>query len=66
MDRFFRLLVVTLCGVGAMNWGLITLFDFNLVTFLFGSFAGVSRIIYILVGVSGAVLLSHNFFGCPK
>ncbi len=44
--------------IGAVNWGLIGFFDFNLVAFLFGSMTWLSRIIYALVGLSGLYLLS--------
>lgn len=44
--------------VGAVNWGLIGFFDFNLVAFLFGSMTWVSRIIYALVGLCGLYLIS--------
>ena len=40
-------LVITI--IGAINWGLIGLFDFNLVASLFGSQSMFSRIIYSLV-----------------
>lgn len=39
--------------IGALNWGLIGLFEFNLVEAIFGGFSILSRIIYILVGISG-------------
>ncbi len=39
--------------IGAINWGLIGFFDFNLVDSIFGSMSIVSRIIYSLVGISG-------------
>ena len=38
--------------IGAINWGLIGFFDFNLVDTLFGVMTIVSRAIYILVGIS--------------
>lgn len=38
--------------VGALNWALVGLFDFNLVTFLFGSVPMLVTIVYILVGLS--------------
>lgn len=37
--------------VGALNWGLIAVFDFNVVTTLFGS-GIVTKVIYVLVGLS--------------
>lgn len=47
-------IVLALVIVGAINWGLIGLFSFDLVATLFGgSTSMLSRIIYTLVGVSG-------------
>lgn len=49
-----RLLVI----IGALNWGLIGLFGFDLVAFLFGGqMSLVSRIVYTLVGIAGVVLI---------
>lgn len=39
--------------IGAINWGLIGLFSFNLVDTIFGTMSVFSRIIYTLVGISG-------------
>ena len=52
-------LVVTI--IGAINWGLIGLFDFNLVETLFGTESLLSNIIYILVGVCGLVNIGILF-----
>lgn len=38
--------------VGGINWGLVGLFDFDLVAFLFGAMTGISRVVYVLVGLS--------------
>ncbi len=46
-------LVVTI--IGAINWGLIGLFDFNLVAWIFGEETMLSRTIYTLVGITGLV-----------
>ena len=51
---FLDKLSLTLAIVGALNWGSIGLFGFDLVAFLFGGQTGtVSRIIYTLVGLAG-------------
>lgn len=50
-----------LVAIGAINWGLIGFFDFNLVDAIFGDMSWVSRIIYALVGIAG--LYSLSFFG---
>lgn len=47
------LLVITI--IGAVNWGLIGLLDFDLVAMIFGEATLFSRIIYTLVGVCGLV-----------
>ena len=44
--------------IGAVNWGLIGFFRFDLVAFLFGNMTVLSRIVYALVGLCGLYLLS--------
>ena len=44
--------------IGAINWGLIGFFKFNLVGFLFGDMTLLSRIVYALVGLCGLYLIS--------
>lgn len=48
-------IALTLVIIGALNWLLIGLFDFNLVNTLFGTMSLLSRIIYVLVGISGII-----------
>ena len=48
--------------IGAIVWGLIGIFDFNLVAFIFDDLSTVvSRIIYSLVGVAGLITISALF-----
>lgn len=48
--------------IGAVNWGLIGLFQFDLVAAIFGGQnAGFSRIVYTLVGISGLISLTMLF-----
>ncbi|MGX6960515.1 MAG: DUF378 domain-containing protein [Rickettsia endosymbiont of Pentastiridius leporinus] len=42
-----------LSSIGAINWGLIGLFNFNLVTLLFGSLPILVKILYIIIGFCG-------------
>ena len=49
IDKIALLLIV----IGSINWGLIGLFNFNLVDTIFGTASLISRIIYVLVGISG-------------
>ena len=57
LDYFVAVLVV----IGAINWGCIGFFDFNLVNFFFTNHT-VERVIYAAVGVAGCyqVLLNRN------
>ena len=58
MHRLALILVI----IGALNWGLIGLFQFDLVSTLFGGQdALLSRIIYTLVGAAGAYAISFLF-----
>lgn len=43
--------------IGGINWGLVGAFDFNLVAAIFGDQTVLSRIIYILVGLSALYLI---------
>ena len=46
--------VWTLLAIGGLNWGLVGLFNFDLVAAIFGEMSILSRIVYILVGLSAA------------
>ena len=51
---FIDKVALTLSIVGALNWGSIGLFGFDLVAFLFGGQTGtISRVVYTLVGLAG-------------
>ena len=47
--------------IGAVNWGLIGLFDFNLVNMLFGEIEMLEKIVYILVGICGLINIGILF-----
>ncbi len=49
IDKIALVLII----IGAINWGLIGIFNFNLVDAIFGTMSVLSRIIYALVGISG-------------
>lgn len=51
-------ILLTVVIIGAINWGLIGFFRFDLVAFLFGNMTWLSRIVYALVGIGGLYLLS--------
>lgn len=49
IDKIALILVI----IGAINWGLIGIFNFNIVELIFGNMTIITRIIYALVGISG-------------
>ncbi len=54
-------IVLVFTIIGAINWGLIGLFDFNLVNALFGSIPAIERIIYSIVGICGLINIGILF-----
>lgn len=55
-------IVLILLIIGGLNWGLVGIFNFDLVAWIFGAMSVVARIVYILVGLSGLYAL----FSCGK
>ena len=58
-----QILAIVLAAVGAVNWGLVGLFKFDLVALIvgglkFGEVNVISRIVYILVAIAGIVSLT--------
>ena len=51
--KITSLIALILVIVGALNWLLVGLFAFNLVSFLFGAGSMLARIVYVLVGLAG-------------
>jgi uncharacterized membrane protein YuzA (DUF378 family) len=51
--RPLNLISLILVIVGALNWGLVGLFDVDLVAAIFGSGSTLSRLVYVLVALSG-------------
>ena len=48
---------LVLAAVGGLNWGLIALFDLNLVALLFGANTVLSNLTYLVVGIAAAYVL---------
>ena len=57
-NRGFDYFALTVAIIGAINWGLIGFFKFDLVAFLFGDLTVLSRIVYVIVGICGLYLIS--------
>jgi uncharacterized protein len=54
----FAWIVMTLLIIGGLNWGLVGLFNFDLVATLFGQMTVLSRIVYVLVGAAALAALA--------
>jgi uncharacterized membrane protein YuzA (DUF378 family) len=63
--RALNTITLILLIVGGLNWGLVGLFNFDLVAALFGEMSPLSRIVYVLVGIS-AVWQIVPLLGQPK
>ena len=54
MNTLYKTALV-LAIVGCLNWGLVGIFNFNLVEFLFGDGSILTRVVYVLVAISGLI-----------
>ena len=64
--RVLNKIALILLIIGGINWGLIGLFDYNLVAAIFGTMSAVSRVIYTLVGISALWCISLLFDREPR
>lgn len=69
MDKSGGCIICKITGIlviiGALNWGLVGALQLNLVDQIFGAGSGLSRAIYVLVGLAGIVKLISCFKVCP-
>ena len=63
--NFLRYTAFILVLIGALNWGLVGFFGFDLVAALFGDMTLMSRIIYSLVGLS-AIVAAFSIRDCSR
>jgi uncharacterized membrane protein YuzA (DUF378 family) len=49
---------LALAVIGAINWGLVGLFEVDVVAAIFGQLSVVSRIVYVIVALAGLYLLA--------
>lgn len=61
-NKVLDCIALTIAIIGAINWGLIGFFSFDLVAFIFGNMSWISRIIYALVGLSGLYLITFYVY----
>ncbi len=57
-NKYLNCTALTIAIIGAINWGLIGIFRFDLVAFIFGNMSWLSRIVYIVVALCGIYLLT--------
>ena len=63
-SKELHMIAFTLVIVGAINWGLVALIKFNLVTMLFGFMPVLETLVYVLVGLSGVYLIATHKNDC--
>jgi hypothetical protein len=61
-NKFLNCTALTVAIIGAVNWGLIGIFRFDLVAFIFGNMTWLSRLVYILVGLCGLYLITFYMY----
>jgi hypothetical protein len=53
-------IALVLVIIGGLNWGLVGLFNFDLVAAIFGGLSAVSRVIYVLVGLAALYTIYYT------
>jgi len=64
MSKVMHMTAFILVVIGALNWGLVGLFSFNLVELILGSVTWLERLVYVLVGISGVWLAATHRQNC--
>ena len=64
--KILHMVTFTLVLVGALNWGLVGLFHFDLVTGIFGDYSPIARIIYIIIGLCAIYVLVRAISCCKN
>lgn len=62
--KYLHITAFTLMAVGALNWGLVGLFNVNLVMMLFGTMPMLEKLVYVLVGVSAVYVFATHMKDC--
>lgn len=52
-------IILTLVVIGTINWGLVGIFNFDLVRWIFGNMTLLARIIYTIIGLCGLYAISY-------
>lgn len=62
----FHKIAYFLVFVGALNWGLVGLFGFNIVTVLFGYSPTLENLVYVLIGFCALVDMKNHIYCCSE
>ncbi len=62
--KALHMVAYTLLWAGGLNWGLVGLFDFNLVEALLGNWPGLVMLVYVLVGFSTVYIIATHKGDC--
>jgi len=62
--KTLKIISIILVIVGGLNWGLVGLFNFDLVAAIFGAMSLLSKIVYVLVGLAALYIaaISNSLF----
>jgi uncharacterized membrane protein YuzA (DUF378 family) len=63
--KAISLIALVLVIVGGLNWGLVGAFNFNLVDTIFGAGSVLSRVVYVVVGLSALVVAATRLGPLP-
>lgn len=62
--KALHMVTFLLVVVGALNWGLVGLFNLNLVAVILGGFPGLEQLVYVLVGASAVYVVATHMNDC--
>ncbi len=62
--KWLHMVAFLLMAVGAVTWGTVALFQFNVVDMVFGAGSQLGQLVYVLVGASGLYMLATHKNDC--
>lgn len=66
MIRILKYIVFALTIIGALNWGIVGLFDFEIISYYLGETTLLCRIVYIIIGLSAIITASFAMIDCKN
>jgi uncharacterized membrane protein YuzA (DUF378 family) len=66
MHKVLYWIALILVVIGGLNWGLVGLFDLDLVATIFGDMSVVSRVVYVLVALAAIYMIFVGAKCCDK